>query len=99
MGRMSQQALVRRNKIATLAVKNKNKIFMEALGRPREKGDRNPMALVTAYLARTAQRGAGRATVNVFTRIVAVFRHIDRVLAEAEQMRRVMARKYPHLDL
>jgi hypothetical protein len=57
------------------------------------------MALVTAYLARTAQGGAGRATLNVFTRIVAVFRHIDRVLSEAEQMRRVMARKYPHLDI
>jgi hypothetical protein len=57
------------------------------------------MALVTAYLARTAQSGTGRTTLNVFAHIVGFFRHIDRALSEAEEMRRVMARKYPHLDV
>jgi hypothetical protein len=57
------------------------------------------MALVTAYLARTAQAGAGRAALNAFARIVRVFQNLERALAEAEQMRRLMARKYPHLDV
>ncbi len=61
------------------------------------------MALVTAYLARTAQRSAGRATVSatrtVFERLSAFVRVVREALSEAHEMRLALTRKYPFMDV
>jgi hypothetical protein len=61
------------------------------------------MALLTAYLARTAQRHAGRTTAttarSLFDRI-ATFIHATRItLSEARELRRAMTQKYPFIDI
>ncbi len=59
------------------------------------------MALLTAYLARTAQRNAVQAAVSpagdVFARIATFVRAAAEALSQAQEMRRVMARKYPFM--
>ena len=58
------------------------------------------MTLVLAYLARNAQLGSGRAAaLGLFARIVRVYRLSQQAFAEAQEMRRVMAKRYPHLDI
>ncbi len=59
------------------------------------------MALVTAYLARTAQLGSGPrpARRGLFDRIAAFFRVTTQAWAEARALERQMMRKYPFLDV
>lgn len=61
------------------------------------------MALVTAYLSRTAQQRAGHATASTartaFDRLTAFLRAIRQALSEARELRRVMTQKYPFIDI
>jgi hypothetical protein len=61
-----------------------------------------PVALITAYLARTAQRHAGRttatATRTVLDRIATYIGAASTALSEAQEMRRTMTQKYPFTD-
>lgn len=61
------------------------------------------MALVTAYLARTAQAGSGRiaasATVGFFGRVLGIFRAVRLAFVEAQDLHRTMSRKYPFMDV
>jgi hypothetical protein len=61
------------------------------------------MALVTAYLARTAQRSAGRTTVgaarNLLGFLAAFVREASSALSEARELRRAMTAKYPFTDI
>jgi hypothetical protein len=61
------------------------------------------MALLTAYLARTAQRHSRRTTVTAtrsfFGRVAAYFRAAGSALSEAQELRRAMTRKYPFMDV
>ena len=58
------------------------------------------MALVTAYLARTAHFATSRAVAAAFfVRIAKAWRFTRQAFAEAEDLRRVMAARYPHLDI
>ncbi len=60
------------------------------------------MALVTAYLARTAQLSSARAVaapvVAVFNSIAAFIKVSGQAITEARAMERAMRRKYPFLD-
>jgi hypothetical protein len=61
------------------------------------------MALVTAYLARTAQlgsaaRGASLAR-RAFDRIATFFRITQDAWVEARALEREMRRRYPHIDV
>lgn len=60
------------------------------------------MALLTAYLAYTARREASRKTASaargIFSRAKAFFRTSGEAFAEAQQLRRVMARQQPFVD-
>ena len=63
-------------------------------------GDWTPMALVTAYLARTAHFATSRAVVAAFfARIGRAWHLLSDALVEAEALRRAMAQRYPHLDI
>ena len=61
------------------------------------------MALVTAYLARTAQLGSSPRVVpagrGLFARIARFFRVTAQAWAEARALERAMMRKYPFLDV
>jgi hypothetical protein len=61
------------------------------------------LALITAYLARTAQRNAGRTTAtakrSLFERIALVARTVSSAASEAREMRRAMTQKYPFIDI
>jgi hypothetical protein len=61
------------------------------------------MALVTAYLARTAQRSAGRATASAarsfFSRIARFFRIAGEAVSEAQELRRSLTAKHPFIDI
>jgi hypothetical protein len=61
------------------------------------------MALMTAYLARTAQVGSGRtlaaATRSLFGGLVKFVRVSGQAIAEARELERVMRRKYPFTDV
>jgi hypothetical protein len=61
------------------------------------------MALVTAYLARTAQFGSAPRPAAVvrgaFDRIAAFFRATGQAWSEARALEREMMRKYPFLDV
>jgi hypothetical protein len=61
------------------------------------------MALVTAYLPRTAQRNAGRTTAsaarNLIDRLTSFVRAASIAMSEARELRRVMTRKYPFIDI
>ena len=60
------------------------------------------MALITAYLAHTARRRAVSTTASAarsfFTGLKAFFRTTAEALSEAQELRRVMARKQPFID-
>ena len=61
------------------------------------------MPLVTAYLARTAQREAAGATASTprtaIQRLTAFVRTIRQAMSEAHELRRVMTQKYPFMDI
>ena len=61
------------------------------------------MALLTAYLARTAQGSAGRAITmaarTLFDRVTTFVRAVSIALSEAQEMRRVMTQRYPFIDI
>jgi hypothetical protein len=60
------------------------------------------MALVTAYLARTAQLGSAPHGASVarraFDRVAAFFRVTQEAWIEARALEREMRRRYPHID-
>jgi hypothetical protein len=61
------------------------------------------MALVTAYLARTAQRNAGRTTAsgarNLIDRLTSFIRAACIAMSEARELRRVMTQNSPFIDI
>jgi hypothetical protein len=61
------------------------------------------MALVTAYLARTAQRRAGQSTASagrtIFKQLTTLLRVTGQALSEAQELRRAMTQKYPFTDI
>lgn len=61
------------------------------------------MALVTAYLARTAQRKSGHIATSIgrriFDQLAMFWRVTGQALTEAQEMRRAMAQKHPFTDI
>ena len=94
-------SLVALHQITHLHLNDKSKTLGNAWDGSLE-GDQT-MALVTAYLARTARRRAGHATASTartaFGRLAAFVRAIQQALFEAQELRRVMTQKYPFTDV
>jgi len=86
--------------ITQLRSSNKNTSW-ERLGWLSAKGTQT-MALLTAYLAHTARRRAGRAIVSAARtsfRQLHVFLHaVRQALAEAQELRRTLSARHPFID-
>jgi hypothetical protein len=98
---MCESGLLQRNKAPTFPSRTTRPTPETPFGWPFLK-ETTPVALVTAYLARTAQRYAGRttagATRTVLDRIATYIRAASTVVSEAQEMRRAMTQKYPFTD-
>lgn len=96
-----REVLVAGQQITHLFLNDKKKNIGNVLDGLLEK-ETGTMALVTAYLARSAQFGSGHGASSVlglFGRLAAVLRATAEVMAEARELHRVMSRKYPFIGM
>jgi hypothetical protein len=98
---MCERRLLQRTKSPTFSATKNNSLAGNAWDGSFIEGDQT-MALLTAYLAYTARREASRKTASaargLFGRAKALLRTSGEAFAEAQELRRVMARQQPFVD-